>query len=107
MGAGGAAKPGAINSQRRKVVERGTLDTPDTAEDYAISQIQNIRVLHASVTKCKSLNVGVKKEGGWEPVAPPSPVPSTASVVRSLNAALSTLRTPTVPKQHLSRQNVA
>ncbi|CAG8878141.1 unnamed protein product [Penicillium nalgiovense] len=30
MGAGGAAKPGAINSQRRKVVERGTLDTPDT-----------------------------------------------------------------------------
>ncbi|KUM63419.1 hypothetical protein ACN42_g3678 [Penicillium freii] len=30
MGPSGAAKPGAISSQRRKVVERGTLDTPDT-----------------------------------------------------------------------------
>ena len=30
MGASGAAKPGAISSQRRKVVERGALDTPDT-----------------------------------------------------------------------------
>ncbi|CRL17686.1 MAP Kinase Interacting Kinase [Penicillium camemberti] len=29
MGASGAAKPGAISSQRRKVVERGALDTPD------------------------------------------------------------------------------
>jgi casein kinase I family protein HRR25 len=31
MGTPGAAKPGAISSQRRKVIERGTLDnTPET-----------------------------------------------------------------------------
>ena len=31
MGPSGAAKPGAISSQRRKVIDRGTLDnTPDT-----------------------------------------------------------------------------
>ena len=30
MGTPGAAKPGAISSQRRKVIDRGAIDTPDT-----------------------------------------------------------------------------
>ncbi|KAJ5808091.1 hypothetical protein N7474_009360 [Penicillium riverlandense] len=47
IGASGAAKPGAISGQRRKVIDRGTLDnTPDT--NRAVGGIFGVRLRSAS-----------------------------------------------------------